>query len=48
MYISKKGQRVGEEKYNNQKYLMKIIEYKNANDIVVEFQDEYKTRINTR
>lgn len=36
-----------EEKYNSQKCLMKIIEYNNYKDIVVEFQDEYKTRVHT-
>ena len=36
-----------EEKYNNQGCLMKIVEYNKLNDIVVEFQDEYKTRVQT-
>lgn len=36
-----------EEKYNNQGCLMKIVEYNKANDIVVEFQDEYRYKINT-
>lgn len=34
--------RVGEENYNKEGTLMRIIEYKNAKDILVEFQDEYK------
>lgn len=34
--------RCGEENYNFQGCLMKIIKYINANDIFVEFQDEYK------
>lgn len=34
--------RVGEEKYNNDGCLMKLIKYNNANDIFVEFQDENK------
>lgn len=38
---------LNEEKLNNQGCLMKIIEYNNASDIVVEFQDEYKFRVNT-
>lgn len=46
--VNKRERRVGEERYNNQKYLMRIIEYNNANDIIIEFQDEYKTKINTR
>lgn len=39
--------RLGEEKLNNQGCLMKIIKYNNAHDVVVEFQDEYKTRVHT-
>ena len=34
--------------YNNQGYLMKIIEYNNANDITIEFQDEYKTKVKNK
>ena len=37
-------ERLGEEKYNNQGLLMKIVEYKNAHCIIVEFQDERKYR----
>lgn len=44
----KRFERLGEERQNNQGCLMKIVEYDNALDIVVEFQDEYKTRIKTR
>ena len=36
--------RTGEENYNNFGTLMKIVEYKNAKDIIVEFQDEYKIK----
>lgn len=43
-----KRERLGEERLNNQGCLMKIIEYNMANDIVVEFQDEFKSRIQTR
>lgn len=39
--------RLGEERFNNQGCLMKIIEYKRAVDIVVEFQDEYKAQVHT-
>jgi len=39
--------RLGEEKLNNQGCLMRIVEYNNSSDIVVEFQDEYKTRVKT-
>lgn len=34
--------RIGETKYNNQGCLMKIIKYNNCNNIIIEFQDEYK------
>ena len=40
--------RLGEEKYNHQGCLMKIVEYNSQKDIVVEFQDKYKARINAR
>ena len=40
-----KRERLGEEKYNNQGCLMKVVEYNKSSDIVVEFQDERKTRI---
>lgn len=36
-----------EEKYNNQGSLMKIVEYIGNNNIVVEFQDKYKFRVNS-
>lgn len=45
--INKRSERLGEEKINHQGCLMKIIEYNNANDIIVEFQDEYHAKINT-
>ena len=41
-------EKVGELKYNNNGELMKIIEYNNSSDVVVEFQDEYKYRIHTQ
>lgn len=40
--------RIGEEKCNNEGISMKIVEYKNANDIIVEFQDEYKAKVHTK
>ena len=43
-----KIERLGEENYNNFGTLMKIVEYKNAKDIIVEFQDEHKIKIHTR
>lgn len=42
-----KQKRLGEETYNNDNELMKIIEYNTAKDIVVEFQDENKTQKHT-
>lgn len=39
--------RIGEEKYNKQGCLMKIVEDNGSSDIVVEFQDEYKYRKHT-
>lgn len=41
-------ERLGEEKLNNQNCPMRIVEYIDALNIVVEFQDEYKTRIRAR
>ena len=45
--MAKIKQRIGEEKYNNQGCLMKIIECLDNRNIVVEFQDEYKFRVHT-
>ena len=42
-----KRKRLGEINYNNKGCLMKIVEYNSYADIIVEFQDEYKARINT-
>lgn len=39
--------RIGEVGKNNFGTLMKIIEYKNCDDIVIEFQDQYKCQKNT-
>lgn len=47
MNISKKNERMFEEKVNYQGCSMKIVEYNNYNNIVIEFQDKYKSRINT-
>lgn len=44
---SKKEERLGEVSISNQGCTMKIIKYDNYNNILVEFQDEYKTQINT-
>lgn len=45
--VENTNNRIGMEKYNNQNCLMKIIEYNNCKDIVVEFQDEYKAKVHT-
>ena len=42
-----KNKRLGEEKINKQWSLMKIIEYNNSDNIVVEFQDEFKHKKRT-
>lgn len=42
-----KKHRIGEEKLNNQGFLMKIINYNNANDIIVEFKDDYVGQVHT-
>ena len=43
MKMNKKNERIGLEKYNNYGELMKIILYDDANNITVEFQDEWKS-----
>lgn len=40
-----KAERLGMEKLNNQGCLMRIIEYNSATNIVIEFQDRFKTKI---
>lgn len=40
--------RLGEEKYNKQGCLMKIVEYNDSHNILVEFQDIYKAKVRTR
>lgn len=42
-----KHERLGLIKTNNQNYKMKIIDYKNNNNIIVEFQDDYKGCVHT-
>ena len=44
--MSKKD-RIGERFISNEGYEMVIVEYNNANDLRVEFQDEYKARVHT-
>lgn len=42
IFETKKQERIGLQRYNNQGSLMKIVEYYGCHDIVVEFQDEWK------
>ena len=42
------NRRIGQEKFNNQGCLMKIIEYNGVRDIVIEFQDKHKARVHTK
>lgn len=39
--------RLGEKRLNNKGCLMKIIEYNDANNVIVEFQDEYRAKVST-
>ena len=43
----KKIDRTGECSYNSKNELMKIIEYNNCSDIIVEFQDESCLKLHT-
>lgn len=45
--IQMKNNRLGEENFNNQGNLMRIVSYNSYADVVVEFQDEYKAKIHT-
>lgn len=40
-------ERLGEENYNTFGTLMKIVEYNRNDDVIVEFQDEYKSKVHT-
>lgn len=42
--MSKKSERLGEENINNQGLRMKIVEYRNANNIDIKFEDNYIAR----
>lgn len=48
MGINQKEIRFGEERLNNQGSLMRIVEYVNNSDVIVEFQDEYRGRVHTQ
>lgn len=45
--LNKEKLRLGEEKYDTNGCLVRIVEYNNANDIIIEFQDEYKYKLHT-
>lgn len=36
-----KSNRLGEERFNNQGCLMKVVEYIDSTHVVIEFQDKY-------
>ena len=42
---NKKNERLGQIQYNNKGTLMKIVEYNNSRNMIVEFQDEYKIKV---
>lgn len=46
-YILKANERLGETKLNKQGCLMKIIEYKDSNNIIIEFQDKNKYKVSS-
>ena len=39
--------RTGERFRTNEGYVIEIVEYKNTNDLLIEFQDEHKARVHT-
>ena len=45
--VSKKDERLEQERINKQGYLMSVIKYNSASDIIVEFKDDYKTKVHT-
>ena len=40
--------KLGEEQINSQGYLMRIIEYNDDDDLVIEFQDKYRAKVHTK
>ena len=46
--MANKIDRIGEINISNEGCLMKIVEYNEAKDIVIEFQDEHRYRVHTR
>ena len=47
MGVLKTENRLGETNVNHQGCLMKIVEYNNANNIIIEFQDDHLARVHT-
>ena len=47
-YTNMKDERIGQRKLDNYGIEMVVIEYKTHKEIVVEFQDEYKTKVEAR
>lgn len=45
--LKQKKERLGEIRKNREGYEMKIVEYNNCHDIIVEFQDKYKAKVHT-
>ena len=45
--MSRKIDRTGETSLSNEGCAMKIVEYNNCDDIIVEFEDEHKYRVHT-
>ena len=43
-----KNERIGEENYNTYGTLMRIVEYYNKENIIVEFQDEYRIKVSAK
>ena len=46
--MSKKIDRLGETSLSNEGCVMKIVEYNNIRDIIIEFQEEHKYRVHTQ
>ena len=44
---NKRLERINVEKYNYQNCIMKCVQYNHANDIIIEFQDNYKGKVHT-
>ena len=46
--MSNKTDRIGETNVSNEGCVMKIVEYNNCNDIIIQFEDEHKYRVHTQ